>query len=188
MNKKNECTIDFQTVVTKEDFKQLTEEEKELIDKDSKYHYNYLRNIYTGETLVEMLPSRAYEIAFLSNKYKNLSPIAKNYLNVSIAFNDDEKFIKCLLSKNITYNHLYNYSRAISSIKKVVTLVNKLEVNEDVKVASKKLNNLCSLIRMYFGIRDYNLILAKINEIVLFKRDLYKKLEQEQFETSPKTR
>ena len=93
-----------------------------------------------------------------------------------------------LLSKGITYNHLYHYSRAISSIKKVASLANKLELDDDVKLTSKKINALCSLIRLHFGIRDYNLIIAKINDIVVFKKDLYKKLEQDQLTPSSKTR
>lgn len=188
MNKKNECTIDFESVVTKEELKQITDEERAIIEKDSSYHYNYLRNMYTGDFFAEMLMNRSREIAFISAKYTNLSTPAKECLAARIAFNNDESFIKCLLSRNITFNQLFAYARAISSMKKVVSLANKLEVDDDVKVTSKKLNNLCSLARMYFGIRDYNLILAKINEIIVFKKDLYKKLEQEQFTSSPKTR
>ena len=188
MNKKNECTIDFESVVIKEELQQISEEERAIIEKESTYHYNYLRNMYSGDFFVDMLVNRSREIAFISSKYKNLSPTAKECLAARIAFNNDEKFIKCLLSRNITYNQLFVYARAISGVKKVVSLANKLEVDDDVKVTSKKLNNLCSLVRMYFGIRDYNLILAKINEIIVFKRDLYKKLEQEQFTPASKTR
>ena len=188
MNKNNECIIDFESVVTKEELRQISEEERAIIEKESTYHYNYLRNMYSGNFFIDILTNRAREIAFISSKYKNLSKPAKDCLAAKIAFNNDEKFIKCLLSKNITYNQLFAYARAISGVKKVVSLANKLEVDDVVKVTSKKLNNLCSLIRMYFGIRDYNLILAKINEIIVFKKELYKKLEQEQLESCLKTR
>lgn len=58
--------------------------------------------------------------------------------------------------------------------------------DDEVKVASKKINTLCAVIRNYYGIKDYNLILAKIAEVIAFRKDLYKKLEDEQFEKEKK--
>ncbi len=188
MYQKLDSKIDFSTVVTREKLKTLTDEEVNFVKKEGLSHSRYLRNAYNPETLKSLLTTRAKEIAFVGYKYKDLNPTAQELLAATIVFPDDESFIKCLLSRNINYNLLFNYSRAVSSIKKVALLAKNLEIDEDVKLTSKKINTLCSLIRIYFGIRDYNLILAKINEIVLFKKDLYKKLEQEQFTPDSKTR
>ena len=188
MNQRLDCKIDFKTVLTREDLKTLSTEEIEKLRKESNYHYEYFKYLYGNSCLYEILANRSRELAYTSNKYKDLNQTAKEFLISSVIFHNDEQFIRCLLAKKITYNHLFYYSKAISSIKKVVLLANKLEIDEDVKITNKKLNSLCSIIRLYFGVRDYNSILAKINEIVLFKKDLYKKLEQEQFTPDSKTR
>lgn len=188
MQRKVDSSVDFQTVLTKEDLRTIDEDKLSFIRKEANAHSNYLRSAFQGGTLIEILASRSRELAFIGNKYRNLSNAEKELLAANIAFSNDESFIKALLSKGITYNHLYHYSRAISSIKKVASLANKLELDDDVKLTSKKINALCSLIRLHFGIRDYNLIIAKINDIVVFKKDLYKKLEQDQLTPSSKTR
>ena len=188
MQQRLDSKIDFNTIITKEDLKSLTEEEINFIRKEGLKHGTYLRNAFSSEMLKELLDARAKEIAYIGSKYQKLNPIAKELLAATIVFPNDESFIRCLLSKKITYNHLFNYARAISSIKKVTLLANKLEIDDSIKITSKKIDYLCSLVRIYFGTRDYNLIVAKINEIVVFKKDLYKKLEQEQFTPSQKTR
>ena len=188
MNKINECTIDFESVVTKEQLQQLSEEERAIIEKEATFHHKILTKMSKGSDLSDLLTSKSREIAFLNRKFTNLSQTAKECLAARIAFDNDENFIKCLLSRKITYYILFSYARAISSTKRAITLDGKLNNDADIEAVNKKLNNLCSLVRMYFGIRDYNLILAKINEIIVFKRDLYKKLEQEQFTPASKTR
>ena len=139
MIQKLDSKIDFKTVITKENLRTLSEEEVAFVRKEGLTHSRYLRSSYNNDTLISMLASRAREIAFVGHKYKDLSPVAKDLLAATIVFSNDESFIKCLLSKNITYNVLFNYARAISSIKKVTILANKLEIDEDVKVTSKKM-------------------------------------------------
>ena len=178
MIKIKDNTIDFETVLTKEDLGKLTKEEIDFIDIESSYHSNYLRTTYASFRLHDFLHKRARELAFLGFKYQSQSDIFKELLAAKIIFQDDEKFIRALLAKNITYLQLYSYSKMISGTKKLMTLSKKID-DESITIANKKLNNLCAYIKIYFGFKDYNLILAKINEIVVFKKDLYKKLENE---------
>ena len=178
--------IDFKTVLTKEDIRALTEEERTIAVKEGLFNAHYLRSLYGQDGLHDLITFRSREIAFVNSKYQNLTPQAKELLAATIAFPDDDAFIRCLLSRNITYIKLHNYARAISGLKKISEKDKKPDDN--IREAINKITILCSLVRMHFGITDYNLILAKINEIIEFKKDLYKKLEQEQFKTSPKTR
>lgn len=64
-------------------------------------------------------------------------------------------------------------------MKKLAALAGELNISEDIQLVSKKINILCSVVRSYFGVKDYNLIIAKINDIVVFKKDLYLSLENE---------
>ena len=141
----------------------------------------YLRSNFQDGTLIEILAQRSRELAFLGHKYRDKSDTFKELLAANIAFGEDEKFIRILLSKNINYYQLFNYARAVKSIKKITSMAKDLE-GDEVKIASRKISRLCKLIKDYYGVKDYNLILAKIAEITAFQKDLYKQLEDEQFE------
>lgn len=188
MQHKMDSSVDFKTVLTKEDLKNVDGKTLEFIKKEATINFSNLRKRFKNGQLIELLVLRACELAYSGHKYQSLNEIEKEILAANIVFSNDESFIKVLLSKGITYNYLYRYSRAISSIKKAVSTTDKLELDENVKLASKKINYLCSLIRLHFGIRNYNLIIAKINEIVVFQHELYKKLEQDQITPSSRTR
>ena len=188
MQNRIDSIVDFKTVLTKEDLKNFDKEKLEFIKKEAIVQSNKLKQMYRDGALIEILSSRSRELAFLGHKYRDLNNTEKELLAANIVFPNDEGIIKALIAKNISYNQLFSYSRAISSIKKIALYANRLEVEEDVKLTSNKINRLCSLFRQRYGIRDYNLIIAKINEIVIFHRELYKKLEQEQYTSSPKTR
>lgn len=179
MAKRSINVVDFSTVITKEDYLNLSDEQVKVASKEGMFHANYLRRAYSIEFLNEFLASMAREIAYIGSKYKNLDETSKELLAANICFPDDGKFIKCLLGKNITYDLLYNYSKAISKMKKLAALAGELNISEDIQLVSKKINILCSVVRSYFGIKDYNLIIAKINDIVVFKKDLYLSLENE---------
>lgn len=181
MDKIRENTINFETVFTKEDFLTLSNEEVEFAKKEGTYHANYLRSMFSGGILIELLGQRSREIAYLSHKYRGQNDTTKELLAATIAFPDDEKLIKFLISKDITYNQLAAYSKAVTSVKKITILAKKVDVDDSITVASKKINKLCLLFKRYSGISDFNLILAKINEIVIFKKDLYKMIEDDQF-------
>ena len=185
MERMRENTINFEKVVTKDELLKLSSEDIELAKKDGSHHSNYLRSNFEGSQLIELLANRARELAFLGHKYRDKSDTFKELLAANIAFADDEKFIKALLSKNINYYQLFSYARAVSSIKRSSFMAKEWE-DDEVKVASKKINTLCAVIRNYYGIKDYNLILAKIAEVIAFRKDLYKKLEDEQFEKEKK--
>lgn len=180
MERIKENTIVFEKVVTKEELLKLSEEEVNFAKKEGIYHAEYLRRVFSKGILSEFLSERARELAFLGHKYRDQKNVTKELIAATIALPDDEKFIKALLSNNIDYDQLLSISKAISSIKKITLLAKRLQTDDSVKVVNKKIRNLCLFIRNYFGIRDFNLILAKINEIAAFKKDLYKKLEEEQ--------
>lgn len=183
MERIKDNTIDFTKVVTKEELLTLSKEEIELAKKDGNYHSKYLRSNFQDGALVEILAQRSRELAFLGHKYRDKGDIFKELLAANIAFGEDEKFIRVLLSKNINYYQLFSYIRAVKSIKKITALTKELEADE-IKIASRKISRLCKIIKDYYGVKDYNLILAKIAEVTAFQKDLYKKLEEEQFEQS----
>ena len=177
MERMRENTIDFGKVVTKEDLAGLSSEEIEFAKKEGRYHAVYLRNYYNSDILSEILTPRAREVAFLGHKYRHQSDVVKELLAANIVFPNDEQFIKILLSRDINYYQLINYARAISSTKKVALYAKNLEADDNVRVISRKLNGLCNLVKSHTGIKDFNLILTKINEIVLFQKDLYKQVK-----------
>lgn len=170
-------TINYNSMVTKEDLLK-EKEEKDFIAQESLYHVNYLTSTYPQEYLKTFIVKRAREIAFLWKRYETKSDTTKEVIAANIVFYDDEAFIKALLSKKISFHQLYCISRLISSIKKHESL--NLSETGDIKKAKSKIKELCNFIYHYFGVRDYNLIIAKLNEILVFKMELYRKLEQEQ--------
>lgn len=172
--------IDFKTITTREDLKTITEEELQVIKKSSTYHSNYLRHTYrdNSNTLLEILTSRAREISRTA-KYKNLSDPAKDLLATNIVYHDTADFIKYLIKNGISYNQLYGYSRLISKTKKLVLMADELDVSNEVQLTSRSLNKLCNLFCTYYGVRDFNITLIKINEIVQFYKELYNELEHE---------
>ena len=186
MERMKENTINYEKVVTKEDVASLTEEEREFAFKEGSYHARYLRNVFTIDVLYEFLASRSRESAYLGHKYRKEKNVTKELIAATITFPNDECFIKILLNKNITYNKLYLYSRAISNLKKITLLSKEFDDDDNIKIVSKKLNSICHFIQNETGIKDFNLILAKINAIVMFRRDLYKKLEGDQSTNDPK--
>ena len=94
----------------------------ELAKKDGSYHSRYLRSNFEGGSLIEVLAQRSRELAFLGHKYRDKSDTFKALLAANIAFADDEKFIRVLLSKNVNYYQLFSYARAVKSIKKITAI------------------------------------------------------------------
>lgn len=140
--------------------------------------------------LVEFLPGRARELAYLGAKYKEEDIPTKELIASTITYPNTKSFIQILIERGISYESLYAYSRLISRTKELTFLAKSLELDltEDVQLASKKLTNLCALFRKYYGHADYNLILAKINYIVAFEKDLYKELTEQMKPQAKKTR
>ncbi len=178
MERKKPNTIDFNDVVTKEELLLLPEEKRDFAVKQGIYHRKYIESTYGYDYLASSLSLRAREIAFLANKYRMENNVTKELLAATIALPKDESIIRVLLSKNITYNNLVAYSRAISNLKKIAMLAKEIEPNEELKLANKKITNLCRLIKMYYGVSDFNLVLAKLNYLVAFKMDLYLEIEE----------
>lgn len=182
----NDNTINFDTLITKENLFELNVDDINFINKESLYHANYLRQSYDQEYLKNFLVKRAREISSLGYKYRNKNETIKELIAANIVFNDDEAFIKALLSKGIKFFKLYSYLRLISNVKKNNDL--EMDSNRDIEVAKSQIKYLCCVIRYYFGVKDFNLIIAKLNEVIILKGNLYKKLEEEQFGPKVKTR
>ena len=167
--------INYEEIVTKEDLLKLENEDVNFINSESFYQGNILRKYSSSEYLKKFMVKRAKEIAFLAHKYSSKSNVEKELIAANIVFNDDEAFIRALLSKGINFNRLFYFSRLISNVKKNAILNG--ENTEDIEKAKLQINNLCKCIHYYFGIKDYDLIIAKLNDILVFKSELYREIE-----------
>lgn len=183
---KDSVIIDYDKIVTKEDLLKLENEDVDFINRESFFQGNVLRKYSNSEYLKKFLVKRAKEIAFLAHRYESKSECEKEVIAANIVFNNDEAFIKALLSRGIKFNRLYYFSRLMTNIKKNAILNG--EVTEDIEKAKYQINNLCSYIHYYFGVKDYNLIIAKLNEILVFKSKLYREIELNQVTPTIKTK
>lgn len=172
----NNRKIDFKSVLTKEDIAKISPEELAIIEKDAREQGKILRAKYEGSKLLEVLSSKPREKAN-SIKYQGLSSQAKELFASTVAFPSYSTIIKILIEYNINYIQAYTISRAVSNVKNIMTKQTQLINDTNTKIAIIKLNSICEIFYREFGIRDYNLILAKINEIVVLKKDLYKEFE-----------
>ena len=181
--------IDFKTVITKEDLATLSKEKRQFCQKEGIYYYKYLKYKYSQKYLIDVLTKRSREITYLGQQYKDETSLTKEVIASTIVYSDTKKFIEILINKGISYDKLYAYSSLISKTKKIVSSSQNLELEkeENIQLVNKKINNLCSLFITYYGYYDCNLIIAKINEIIIFEKDLYNKLETE-IKHQPKTR
>lgn len=196
--------IKFDKVLTSQEISEMDPEKIKFAKKEGQYHYNYLKNAYGPDYFKERLTSRARELAELGHKYRLEDEKTKELIAANIVFPNDLTFMKVLISKGITYAHLKAYSKIIR-VGKILTQISvgnceKQDFKElfdaygfgkqflgistkdleapDFTIKSKKLDYLCYIIKQYFGIRDENLILAKVSEITALKKELYQEMEQ----------
>lgn len=174
--------INFKEIITKEDIEALPVANYNYAINVGNYHATYLRNQFTPEYLSVYLTQRARELAFIGAKHQEKDDVTKELLAANIVHPDNEKLIKILLSRNITYGLLTNYAKCISKIKKIALIVDKYELHDDIKIVTKNINALCNIFKDYIGCNDYNLIIAKLNEILVYEKDLYLNLEAKHFE------
>jgi len=174
--------INYSKVLTKEDCESITTEQYQIIIKDAKYHSNYLRRHFDQSNLIDFAHTRSREIAFLGLKYKNESNAFKELLATNIAYNDDSRLIGYLLSSGYDYDTLSSYASLIGKTKQVYFLIKRLGLkpNEDLFISNKKLASICLWFKRYFGFDDYNLALAKIIDLAVFKKELYLELQGKQ--------
>lgn len=205
--------INFDKILTSQEISEMNPEKIEFAKKEGQYHYNYLKNAYGPDYFKERLTGRARELAELGHKYRFEDEKTKELIAANIVFPSDVTFMKVLISKGITYGNLVAYSRIINVGKILTKLSNGTYETENIKdltdtyglgklffgvsskdfdgpdftIKSKKLDYLCYIIKKYFGIRDENLILAKVGEITALKKELYQEMEQG-LENTPKIR
>lgn len=168
--------IDYNKVVTKEYFSNMDEEKLEILKQEGERQAQILKRTYDFTKLQNpnFLSQKAQEIAHIGKKYTNLEESEKQILAANITLKD-ESVIEALLDKGINYNTLYYYSTLISKIKKLVSIADELDINEDITIINKRINYICSIIRLYFGVTDFTLIVNKLNEIAATKKTLYMK-------------
>lgn len=174
--------INFKEIVTKEDIEALPTANYHYAVNTGNYHATYLRNQFTPEHLSANLTIRARELAFIGANHQDKDEVTKELLAANIVHPNNKKLIEILLSRNVTYGLLTNYAKCISKIKKIALIVDKYELHEDIKIVTKNINALCNIFKDHLGYNDYNLIIAKLNEILVYEKDLYLSLEAKHFE------
>lgn len=164
--------IDFKNVTTKEEMQTLSLEELAKVTKGGKFHSEQIKNSLAYSE-IKIKEGRGKEIAFILHNYSNLSITAKYLLASSIIMSNDESLITYLIKNGFNYFQIYRCSKLISKLKEYYNITDK-PLDMDISTLEK----LCFLIKKYYGISDNNLIIAKINELVVFKADLFEKLSK----------
>lgn len=171
--------INYKKIITKDEFDAMSQEKYEYAVKEGLYHADYLKGQYPPSTLRRLLVHRALEISTIGTKYYKESEAVQQLIACNIVFPDNEKIIKILLSKDLTYDKICAYARVVSGIKKIALQTVEFDTDNSITIADKKVNGLCSLIRLHTGVSDYNLIVSKISEIAAHHKDLYIQLQEE---------
>ena len=179
--------IAVEKIITRDDLKTIDEEKYQELTKEASLHATYLNNYYPKSILVQLLAKRSREIAFMSEKYEDEDDTYKELLAANITYSDDEKIIRHLLSKGIGYHELRGYSNLISRIKKAYFSIQKydfnIELSNEINLSTRKISSICNFFIKYYGHFDCNLILTKINDLVVFKKNLYLSIEKEFIKT-----
>ena len=171
--------LDFKTILTKEDLSSLTMDKYEFAIKEALPWSNKVRAKVAGD--YSYITTRSREIS-MGCKYNSESNTVKELIAANISYPDSEKMIKVLLDKGITYERLFMYSRLVSSCKKM-SLLQSQDKAVELKAGRKELNDLCNIFIPRDGLMDKNLLIAKLNEIVVFNGDLYKSLQRSKQKT-----
>jgi len=170
--------LDFTTITTIDDFKEMSKEQYDDSIKKGLYQARKVRGEYCEDFIKTSLINRAHEIVYLSCKYKDETATSKQLMKSTIIYPDNTKTIQLFIDKGFSYENLYAYARLIKKLKSIALIIDELELSQEVDLATKKIAQMCTIFRNYYGHCDYQSIITKINEIVIFERDLYKKLEQ----------
>lgn len=156
--------------VTKEYFSNMNKNRLKNIKDEAITRKN---NYQKKDVILELL---AKNIAYF--EYPNFTFEEKQILASNICLNDEE-VINTLLDAGIDYNTLYSYSNFISKYKKLISLTQKLGINNIIVIditANKNISYINSIISSKFDVLDFNLITTKLNEIAATKKTLYMKL------------
>ena len=122
---------------------------------------------------------RAKDIAFRNREYSNCSYIIKCIIASNIAFMNDELFIKILIDNGYNLGKLMTLIRFTEQIN--LFDIQNLDLNT-MKITSNELKHIkriCQLTKKFFNVDDYLLVINKITEIIVFKQDLFSKVQSD---------
>lgn len=178
--------IDYSKIITKEDFMKIKKQGEAAVtefysdvNKATLFYTNYLSGCYHPNILAEIKEARAKEVAYLGMQTVDKDPIFKGLVASTIIYNSKEQFIRTLIKNKVSYYDLYNVSRLISKMSTLSKIAKDLETDSDINLVNKKVSQVYGYIIKYFRHKDIELIITKINEIVVFDEKLYKQLERE---------
>lgn len=130
----------------------------------------------------------------------NESKVELTLIKANVACFSKETLFNLLLDKNISYNTLAIISRDIDELKTLSQLINKLNMllknnvdDENLKLLrllikkldkkteslSKKLDAICKIFEKYYSLSDIDVIVARLLQITVFERELYKNIEKQ---------
>lgn len=180
--------LNYSNILTIEDLQNLSEEEYSQIKligeafKKKKKKLNY--RLYQKSTFEKRhaspndINTEAFEFAFRNRDFENESYLKKVLINAEVLLPNNEIMITLLLSKNITRKNLLYILCKVIALKKLSQIKDEEKLLDDsTTLSDKNINVICTLVNKYCPCENYNLIIAKLTEIVLFEKELYQKLE-----------
>ena len=122
--------------------------------------------------------SYAYEIAYISSKYKNLSKVEKALLSANVNFTNSQ-YLRVVNDNNLTYEKLYNYIKLLDYIK------NKKQysvLNEKDRLYEKRAELISQTLIKKFAVYQHrpniNIIINKTTEILSYYSNLLTKEDE----------
>jgi len=132
------------------------------------------------------------------------SNVELTLIQANAACYSQEMLFNILLDRNISYNTLAIISRDIDDLKTLSELINKLNMllkenvkEEDLKLLrslikkyedkteklNQKLEAIIKIFEKYYALSDVNVIVARLLQITVFERELYKNMEKQKIKT-----
>lgn len=172
--------IDFKNIVTKEEMQALTSEEVKKATQGGKFYSEQLKAGLNSQMSIR--ETRGKDVAFILDAYSRSSIAAKYLLASSIVMPNNDKLIAYLIKNGYDYFQIFSCAKLISKLKEYYS-----KTSEPIDIDISALEKLCFLIKKYYGISNDDLIIAKINELVVFKGEEFKRIKKELRETAKKT-
>ena len=177
--------IKFDEVITENDLKNLSASDYLFAIEKGSIRARELKS--NPRKSLDFLERKARELS-ASCRYEDKNNTTKELIAAEIVFSNNDLFISTLIEEGYVYEKIKKYMSLLVKIKQLNQMASVLEISEEVELGSKVLTNLCRKIQKNFSICDYNLILAKINEIVFYHKEEYlkKEIEMEKAKTGRK--
>ena len=174
--------LNYSIILTKEEIENISQEKLEYIKEAAsktlnKINYKRQRGLtFKGSNEVFSMQNRARELVFISD-YKDEDFITKTLITSNVIYPNSKTIIDILLSKNITYDILNKNISKLKSLKQLALLKDSLPDIDSITITDKNLNTICRIIERYFSCDNYNLIIAKLVQIVVYEKELFTELE-----------